>query len=164
MIKFFREYIFLTISYSLVLNVSICWRILGGHFFLISSKFVTFQESNSGTYLQEATFKSFIGGEKIACRPNYGRETDYFSWEHCGKCWEMNICTPAIKGDSNDMPSWKSWTRRLIVCELESSFSSNKSKIDTENKIFEEDVSLKKFLNSDLCRLAYIKYQLIPFI
>lgn len=129
-----------------------------------SAKFITFQECNSGNLLQEAIFKSFIGGEKIACRPNYGRETEYFSWEYCGKIWEMNISTPKIKADPNNLPSLKSWIRRLIVCDMDSSFSSSQNEVNVESRVFEEDDSLKKFLNSDVCRIAYIKHQLLPFI
>ena len=36
--------------------------------------------------------------------------------------------------------------------------------LDVESKVFEEDVSLKNFLQGDYCRLAYIKHQLLPFI
>ena len=129
-----------------------------------SARFLTVQECNSGSLLQESIFKTFVAGEKLPCRPNYGKSTDYFSWEYCAKVWEMNNCTPRINGNSDDVSSLKSWTRRLIVCNMESSFSSNSSETDIQNRVFSEDTNLRKFLQSEECKLAYIKHQLIPFI
>lgn len=88
-----------------------------------SARFLTVQECNGGSFLQEAVFKSFIGGEKIPCRPNYAKNTEYFSWERCGKVWEMNMSAPRVNGDPNNIASLKSYIRRLIVCEMESSFT-----------------------------------------
>ena len=76
----------------------------------------------------------------------------------------MNMSAPRINGDPNNITSLKSYTRRLIACEMELSFTSNQVELDVESKIFEEDVNLKNFLQGDLCRLAYIKHQLLPFI
>ena len=72
------------------------FRKQGGQF--AGARFITIQECNGGTPLQEAIFKSFVGGDKIGCRPNFGKETEYFSWEYCGKCWEMNLETPSVRG------------------------------------------------------------------
>ena len=44
--------------------------------------------------LDQEIFKTFVAGEKLPCRPNYGKNTDYFSWEYCAKVWEMNNCIP----------------------------------------------------------------------
>eukprot|EP00971_Amphidinium_carterae_P042674 838801-Amphidinium_carterae.1 len=67
-----------------------------------SCRCITVQECNGGAPLIEDIFKKFVSGEKLATRPNYGVNTEYFSWSHCGKFWEMNLITPTIKGNHKD--------------------------------------------------------------
>lgn len=129
-----------------------------------SARVIKVQGCNGGSPLQEFIIKKIVGGEKIGCRKNYGKETEYFSWEFSGKTWEMNNFCPRSKGDPNNINSLKSWTRRLIVCEMESNFSSNKDDVDLEKRIFEEDTDLTKILSSKECRKAYINHQLLPFM
>ena len=76
----------------------------------------------------------------------------------------MNTVYPSIKGDPNDIASLKSWTRRLVVFEMEESFTFNNTELDIESRIFEEVLSLRKFLGSNDCRFAYILHQLLPFV
>ena len=104
-----------------------------------SAACITVQECNGGAPLIEDIFKKFVSGEKLATRPNYGISTEYFSWSRCGKFWEMNLITPSIKGNPAEVSRMKSWTRRLVIIELGSSYTTNEDLLDVENKVFMED-------------------------
>lgn len=70
--------------------------------------------------------------------PNYGRETEYFSWQFCVKTWKMSNYAPRIKGDPDNIQSLKSRSRRIIDCDMGRCFSSSPDDLDVENLIFEE--------------------------
>ena len=76
----------------------------------------------------------------------------------------MNLITPSIKGNSNDVGRMKSWTRRLAVIELGSSYTTNEELLDVENRVFLEDPTLGSFLGGAAARLIYTKNFLLPFI
>eukprot|EP00971_Amphidinium_carterae_P325935 6456496-Amphidinium_carterae.1 len=76
----------------------------------------------------------------------------------------MNLITPTIKGNHKDLESLKSWTRRLIVLELGSSYTSKDEDVDLEKRVFKEDPTLGTFLSSGDARLIYMKRVMIPFM
>ena len=125
---------------------------------------ITIQECTGGQLLLEDIWKKFVSGKDLPCRPNYGISTQYYNWCECAKFWEMNLITPAIKGSPDNIPSLKSWIRRLIVIVMQSSFTPDTAMVDVENKVFVEDSDLRSFLRSGEARAAYILYWVIPFM
>ena len=118
-------------------------------------RFITIQECEGGASLIEETFKKFASGEKLPCRPNYGINTTYYSWGSAGKFWEMNLNYPSIKGDPSKPENLKSWTRRLYVVQMRSSYTAP-CNADPENKVFKEDAGLRCFLDSAEAEKIYL--------
>ena len=114
--------------------------------------------------MMEDVWKKFISGEKLACRPLFGKTTEDYQWNRCGKWWECNFAFPSIKGDPADLPSLKSFWRRLVVLELASNFASDVSQIDIEKRVFAEDAALTEFIQSGEAKLCYLQHHLIPFM
>ena len=138
------------------------FRKQGGQF--ANALAVTFQECNGGVALLEEVFKKFVSGEMMACRPNYGSTTSYYSWDSAAKFWEMNLLTPVIKGDPNDVARLRSWTRRLLVLSFQSTYVADSGAVDIGNRIFCDDPTLKTYLVSPEARHIYVKYHLLPFL
>ena len=125
---------------------------------------MTVQECEAGKPLLEEVWKKFSSGEKIACRPLYGKTTQYYRWTACAKYWETNCQFPSIKGDASKLHELRSVTRRLRAVHLKSVFTSDASAVKVESAVFREDSDLMEFLEADTTRLAYIRFFLLPFI
>eukprot|EP00973_Karenia_brevis_P012087 1640705-Karenia_brevis.AAC.1 len=67
-------------------------------------------------------------------RPNYGTDTVYYAWDRCAKFWEMNLIVPCIHGDASKPKTLESWTRRLIVIEMGSSFVATDADVDLNSR------------------------------
>eukprot|EP00959_Pyramimonas_sp_CCMP1952_P163589 3420019-Pyramimonas_sp.AAC.1 len=100
----------------------------------------------------------------MACRPLFGKTTQYYRWLTCAKFWETNRQFPRINGDYKRFHELRSIWRRLRVVLLKSAFTSNPGSIDVDEAVFREDADLMAFLEGDQTRLAYIKFFLWPFI
>jgi hypothetical protein len=138
------------------------FRKQGCHFAF--AKVVTHQECNPGVPLVEDVWKKFVSGEALACRPLFGKTTEYFSWKKTGKYLEWNLAFPSIKGEYRDMASLRAFWRRLVVIRLHSTFSGDTSLVDPEKKVFLEDSTMTEFLAGPYARLSYITRFLFPFI
>ena len=112
------------------------FRIQGGSFAFAA--LVTVQECQPGAPLMEDIWKKWISGEKIATRPLYGLSTVYHRWNLCGKFWEVNEAFPSIHGDVSNWTSLYSFSRRMLVLEMDACFEAADSKVDIENKVFED--------------------------
>ena len=135
-------------------------RIQGCHF--AYARALTCQECQAGLALIEDVWKKVVSGEWLSVRPLYGRQTENVKFDCAGKWWECNRTLPSIKGDWRDMKKLKSFSRRLIVVEVESSFTAGTP--DPSKRVFKEDATLTTFLQSASCRLAYYQHFLLPFI
>lgn len=125
---------------------------------------ITVPEVEPGIPLEEANTKRWISGDRIACRPLFGKTTTYYSWSKSMKVVESNVKLPSIRGDPRDLHSLRSMLRRFIHVELGGMFTSDPEKVSIDGKSFVEDATLAEFLSSDWIRLAYIKRILLPFI
>ncbi|CAK0812923.1 unnamed protein product, partial [Prorocentrum cordatum] len=134
----------------------------GGQFAF--AKCLTVQECAAGIALLEEIWKKFVSGEFMACRPLFGKTTQYYRWLTCAKFWETNRQFPRINGDYKRFHELRSIWRRLRVVLLKSVFTSNPGSIDVDEAVFREDADLMAFLEGDQTRLAYIKFFLWPFI
>ena len=76
----------------------------------------------------------------------------------------MNLKGPKILGDDKDMRSLRSWVRRILVVNLDSSYTTHLSEANVSNKVFLEETELKKFLGSPSARLVYTRKILMPFL
>lgn len=87
------------------------FRRQGGQF--VRARCITFQECQGKVHPKEDIFKTFVGGEAIGFKPNYGFTTNYYDWSTVAKFWEVNLIGPQINGDPTDLTKLESWTRRL---------------------------------------------------
>ena len=125
---------------------------------------LTVQECKSEYALIEDEFKKWVPGERIACRPLFGKSTKYYKWNLCAKVWEMNTTFPSICGDPKRLDQLRSFLRRIRVVEMKAAFSSDPTKTSVEGMVFREDATLAEFLDSAEVRLAYTKCYVHPFI
>ena len=125
---------------------------------------ITVQECRPGEPLIEDEWKKWVSGERIACRPLFGKTTEYFAWNRTGKIWEVNKAFPSIRGDPNRLDQLRSFTRRILAIEFKATFASGPAKINPSAKVFRENAHLNAFLESPEVRLAYWKCFLIPYI
>lgn len=130
-----------------------------------ASSAITIQECIPGSYLIEDEFKNWSANGQIACRPLFGKTTQMYDWERCGKRWEMNkqhfrIRIP-VTGNARKL---RSFMRRFRTIQMESSFTANADGEDIENRIFRDDPTLPEFLRSPDARYIYVHKVLIPFL
>jgi len=138
------------------------FRKQGCHFAF--AQVVTHQECNPGVPLVEDVWKKFVSGESLACRPLFGKTTEYFDWKKTGKYLEWNLPFPSIKGNYRDIQSLRSFWRRLIVIRLLATFTSDPNQVDVDRNMFLEDSEMSQFLAGPLARLVYVSHVLMPFI
>jgi hypothetical protein len=122
------------------------------------------QECQAGVALIDDVWKKWVSGERLACRPLFGKVTECYRWAVCAKYWECNKTYPSIKGSPKRLDQLKSFVRRLVVLELQASFTGDETKLDCSNRVFPEDPTLSPFLESPEAKLAYIQVFLIPFM
>ena len=104
----------------------------------------------------EDIFKKWVSGDLLETRPNYGIETVYYAWDKCAKFWEMNLIAPCIHGDPSTIKTLESWTRRILVIELHSSFVATQDEIDVDAKLFKGDANLRTFFQSGDAAYIYL--------
>ena len=138
------------------------FRKQGGQFAWARS--MTVQECSPGSPLIEATWKQWVSGERLMCRPLFGETTEYFRWNRCAKYWETNWGFPSILGDPFNMSSLRHFTRRLRTARLHAVFTSDPAKVDVENAVFPENSELAHFLESPFARQGYIETYIVPWV
>ena len=134
----------------------------GKHF--AHARAATVPECNPGDPLIEDEMKSFAGNGQVACRPLFGKLTEYFCWIYCGKWWELNKAFPSIRVSSKDRRALRSFIRRFRVRTVSSSYTNDESKLDAEGKVFLDDPDLPEFLVGESARYIYAKMLLLPFL
>eukprot|EP00972_Heterocapsa_arctica_P091323 13474764-Heterocapsa_arctica.AAC.1 len=63
-----------------------------------------------------------------------------------------------------EIESLRSWTRRLTVVSLQSSYVAEGGSVDVDSKQFHDDTGLRVLLASAIGRLIFLKHHLLPFI
>jgi hypothetical protein len=78
--------------------------------------------------------------------------------------WEVNAEVPSIRiGDPLNDDNLRPFERRLLVVELQSTFTGDRSKVDVANRVFLEDPTMREFLSSPEAGAAYIQDHMLPF-
>ena len=125
---------------------------------------ITIKECKGRVRLEEDVTKNLFGRDELDARLLFGRETKMFALEHCAMFWEMNMVPPRISGDPTDVAGLESWWRRCLICDMNSSFTSNMANVAPEDRVFATDPTLPRFLKSGTAALVYLRYFLLPFM
>ena len=86
--------------------------------------------------LLEPEFKKFVSGDYIACRPLFGKETEYYRWITCAKYWGLNMEYPSITGDWIKMWESRSMTCRMRVVKHSAVFTSDAANVNVDKTCF----------------------------
>ena len=136
------------------------FRKQGGQF--AHARLLTIDECSGGTLLLEAVFKPFASGEHLACRPNYGKQTEYLSWRGAAIAWNCNRELPRIRVTAITKEYLMAWTERITVLQTTSSFVSDPDNVDPLNHIYLANPKAKEFVSSGLAKYIRLNKQLMP--
>ena len=128
-----------------------------GHEF-VGAMFCTVREADAFD-LDEKVFKCWTAGEGVACRLPFAVHTPMLTWPSTGKFWEMNLkATPRIRSVDET-----SFTRRLLAVGKQATFTSDVSKVDCGNLVFEADGRVEERLDSGDAVWCYLRHILLPW-
>ncbi len=135
------------------------FRFQSGHF--ANARLLTVQECPAGARLLEDIWKPWVGGEELASRPNYGKDTEQYDWANAGKFWEINREAPAITVADASEGGLTPFTRRILVIKLHSHFTGDELKVDHARFVYKQDPTLRDFLRSPVARHCRLRDHLL---
>ena len=126
---------------------------------LLGCKFACVQEIREDGHLKVDVWKRAITDERIAIRPNHGKETFMLRFGKCFWLWELNK-TPVISGNADIQ---RCVARRAVVGKLQIKLTSKKEEVDVDKGVFLIDTELGCFLGKASTAAIYWLYVFLPF-